>query len=320
MKMRNSFVALFVALLAVPVVAQQGQSNQNRLLIAASSSSGTYKAMLAEIKDVCSTDTFVIDQSPDKGGAVDNLEALVNNQVSAAFLHSDVIYSAAMADPNYRNLKTLVALYPEEIHVLALRNSLAKAGGVGGYFAKTVEFSALTDLAGFNVGAAGGGVITARLLTGQGDGKFNVIPYDSGKEVIDALRAGQIHAAIFVGGAPLPNLSVLKAEEFKLLPIGENITGRMNGVYRPATVTYTNLKSTNIRTLAPQALIVTRKYTTAKMIEPQKQFRQCFYDNIEDLKETPGRHPKWQQVDPLDHGVWEWYDIPNVSPKAPTKK
>lgn len=314
MKFRSVGAFLLATVVSMTVLHAQ----QTRLLVAASSSSGTYKAMLAEIKDVCQTDNFIIDEAPAKGGAVENLESLVNNQVSAAFLHSDVIYSAAMSDPNYRNLKTLVALYPEEIHVLVLRNSLAKAGGVGGYFAKTIEFTSLSDLAGLPVGAAGGGVITARLLTGSGEGKFTVVPYDSGKEVIDALTAGQIHAAIFVGGAPLPNLLTLKAEQFKLIPIGDAIASRLAAVYRPATISYSNLKSTNIRTLAPQALIVTRKYTTPKMIEPQRQFRECFYKNLEELKETPGKHPKWQLVDPTDHGVWEWYDIPGTN--TPTKK
>lgn len=311
--MKRFGLGMVFSLLALASLGAQ----QDRLIIADASSSGTYKSMLVEIKDVCDGN-ISIDEAAVKGGAVENLDALVNNRASAAFLHSDVIYSAAMADPSYRNLKTLVALYPEEIHVLALRNSKATTGGVGGYFSKTVTFNSLSDLKGFAVGAAGGGVITARLLTGQGGGEFNVVAFDSGSEVLNALKTGQIHAAIFVGGAPLPNISQLSADEFKLIPIGESISGRMGGVYRPATINYTNLKSGQIRTLAPQALIVTRKYNTPKMVTPQAAFRACFYRNLEELRETPGKHPKWQLVDPNDHGVWEWYDIPNVT-AAPRK-
>lgn len=292
--------------------------NAQSLTVADSSSSGTYKAMLAEIKDVCSTDTFTINETPQKGGATENLEALVNNQASAAFLHSDVIYSAAMADPNYRNLKTLVALYPEEIHILTLRTSTTKPKTYNP-FASAVQFNSLSDLKDWNVGAAGGSVITARLLTGQGDGKFNVVAFDNGKEVLDALKSGAVQAAIFVGGAPLPNLTPLKAEEFKLISIGESISARMNGVYRLASINYSNLRSGPVKTLAPQALIVTRKYTTPKMVEPQMMFRACITAKLDELKETPGKHPKWQLVDPNDHGVWEWYELPTLKPAVVRK-
>lgn len=301
-------VAGLAALFSATVASAQG----THLLIADSSSSGTYKAMLAEVRDVCGTDDFTIDELPQQGGAPENLEALKNNRASAAFLHSDVIYAAAQADPSYKELKTLVALYPEEIHVLALRNSITKQLSMGA-FKPYQQFNSLGDLAGFNVGAAGGGVITARVLTGQGEGHFNVIPYNTGKEVIDALGKGEISAAIFVGGSPLPNLTGLSADQYKLLPIGETIASRVSGVYRPATINYTNLRSGVVKTLAPQALLVTRKYTRPQMIEPQAHLRECFMQHLDDLKETPGKHPKWQLVDPQDHGVWDWYELPTTT-------
>lgn len=310
--MKSRFLVSVLGAAAVMAATLSAQNMQ--LLVADSSSSGTYKSMLSEIKDVCESENFHIADTPQSGGAVENLDALNSNKVSAAFMHSDVIYSAAMADPSYRNLKTLVALYPEEIHVLTLRNSVTKPVGLSSYFSKPIQFNRLSDFQGWNVGAAGGGVITARILTGQGGGGFKVIPYGSGGDVLKALQAGEVQAAIFVGGAPLPNLSNLSADVYKLVPVDDTIASKLTGVYRPAKVNYTNLQSGSVNTLAPQALLVTRKYTIARLVAPQAAFRECFYKNLDEMKETPGKHPKWQLVDPQDHGVWEWYELPATTP------
>ena len=288
-------------------------------LVSSASSSGAYGAMLKEIQGVCNTDDFVIKEVPiANGGATENLEALVNNTVSAAFLHSDVIYALAQADSKYRQYKTLVNLYPEEIHVVALRTAKETKGGVAGIGGTMSVYASLSDLKGLKVGAAGGGIITARILTGQGEGHFDVVPLDNGKAVLEALKAGQIQAAIFVGGSPLPNIAQLNQAEYKLLPIGDTIASKVSGVYRPAVINYTNMKSGPVKTLAASAIILTRQYKTPKMVAPQVQFRSCFYDKLAELQETPGTHKKWQEVDPADHGVWEWYELPdgNVAPSS----
>jgi TRAP-type uncharacterized transport system substrate-binding protein len=319
-RMKKQILGFVFAVVAALAIAPVHAQNAQHLIVADSSSSGTYAKMLAEIKDVCQTDDFIIDEAPKHGGATDNLDALKNNRVSAAFLHSDVIFAAAMSDPSYKELKTLVALYPEEIHIVTLRTSITKAAGLTNYFSKPVQFNSLSDLSGYNVGAAGGGVITARILTGQGEGHFNVIDLQEGKNVIPALQSGQIQAAIFVGGSPLDNITALNGNEFKLIPIGDSISSRVQSVYRPATINYPNLQSGPIKTMAPVATLVTRKYTRPQMIAPQAAFRACFYAHLDDLKETPGKHPKWALVDPNDHGVWDWYDLPTTTQTLKTLK
>ncbi len=79
-------------------------------------------------------------------------------------------------------------------------------------------------------------------------------------------------------------------------------------------ITYTNLKSDSIKTVATSAIIATREYKTPKYMAQQKWFRDCFYEHLIELQETPNMHQKWQEVDPNDHGVWEWYDLPTASP------
>lgn len=79
--------------------------------------------------------------------------------------------------------------------------------------------------------------------------------------------------------------------------------------------------------MSAQALVLTRQYKSPKMVAPQRALRQCVLDNLDELKETPGRHRKWREVNPDDHGTWEWYEIagepaaaPVAAPAKPTRR
>jgi TRAP-type uncharacterized transport system substrate-binding protein len=293
-------------------------SDPQKFLVAADSSSKTYAEMLGQLQTVCGDDQTVIEQIQSTGGALGNLEQLVNNKANAAFLHSDIIYLKAMTDSTYRKFKTLVNLYPEEIHVVALRTANERTKGYGGtkIGSESVVYESLADLADLKVGAAGGSVLTAKIISGTGGGNFDVVPFNKGDEVLAALRNGDIQAGIFVGGSPLPNILALNADEFKLLPVGESITSKVtgdSGVYKNATVSYTNLGADNIKTISTSAIIVTKMYTVPKFVKPQHWFRNCFYEHLTELQETPNTHRKWAEINPEDHGTWEWYEFSSVA-------
>ena len=142
---------------------------QINVRVADSSSSGTYKKMLGEVIAHCADGGLDISEASGvSGGAPGNLDALFNNQADAAFLHSDVFLYHAQADPAYNKFQTLVALWPEPIHILALRASRTAKSGTMGMVKQ--EFNSLADARGFKVGASGGGVFTAKILNGQGGG------------------------------------------------------------------------------------------------------------------------------------------------------
>jgi TRAP-type uncharacterized transport system substrate-binding protein len=309
MKKRNAVFA--VVLLLVLAITTFSQSQSSQLRVAVESSSGTYKKMLGDIINVCSTDNFsIIPAAGLSGGAPDNLDALITNKADAAFLHSDVFFANSQADPSYNKLKTLVALYPEPIHVLALRNSKTKKAGA--FTFGTVDFNSLSEMSGYKVGAAGGGVFTARILQGQGQGGFQVVTFDRGDDVVAALNNGDIAAAIFVGASPLPNIEKLPKSSYKLLPIGENIAGRVTGIYRPATINYNGITNGPLKTMAPVAVLLTRAFTTPAKIQAQQNFRSCFYEHLNDLKDSAS--PNWQAVEANDQGTLNnWLVLPESS-------
>jgi TRAP-type uncharacterized transport system substrate-binding protein len=279
------------------------------LVLADDSSSGTYKKMLGEIIGVCSTEGFNITEATGvSGGAPGNLDALVNNQAQAAFLHSDVFLAHVQQDPTYKRFQTLVALYPEPIHIITLKNVTTQTKNMFGLSSdKAVVLNTLSDLKGMALGAAGGGVYTARILKGMGDGPFTVSAYNSGKEVLAALDKGEVKAALFVGAAPLPNVMQLDKTKYKIIPVGDAIGSKLKGIYRSASVNYPGLTQGPVQTIAPIATIMTRKFNTPKKVQAQKHFRDCFHKHLDELKDSGS--PNWQQVESNDHGVLDWYEI-----------
>lgn len=276
------------------------------LTIASDSSSGTYRKMLNELKAVCGN-SVPIQEADNHGGAVGNLQALTDNQVNAAFLHSDVYIAQKQADPSLSRFETLVALYPEAIHVLALKNSKSKKGP--NPFAGATQFNSLADTAGFPVGAAGGGVFTLQIIQGSANAGFSEVKaYNSGDDVISALDRGEIAAAVFVGAAPLPNLQKLEKNQYKILPMGDRISSKLpRSVYHEVTINYSGLTFGPIKTFAPIAVILTRKYNTGDKVQAQRAFRNCFNKNLNNLKDNAS--PSWQNVTPGDHGPLPWLKL-----------
>lgn len=303
MSVKRFFTYSF-AFLAIASVGTICKADDASITIAADSSSGTYRKMLSEIINVCNSDSFnIVEAKGVSGGAPGNLDALVNNKAQAAFLHSDVYLANSMADSSYAKFQTLVALYPEPIHVIVPRKPVGGTLGFG-----STALNSLSDAKGFSVGAAGGGLYTARFLNGQGEGGFKVETFNTGDEVIAALKEGKIAAAIFVGAAPLPNITALDKNTFKIVPIGESIESHVHSLYREVTVNYTGLTNGPVKTLAPVATLLTRKYSTPSKVEAQRHLRECFYEHLDELKDNGS--PNWQQVESADHGVLPWYELP----------
>src|SRR5215469_1988898 len=270
--------SLWFVVLAVTSLAQ------TTIRIAADSSSGTYNKMLGEIIGVCNSDSLnIVPANENGGGAIGNLDALFTNKADAAFLHSDVYLYNAQSDPSYNKFKTLIAGWPESIHVLALRESISKKHGT--FSLGKQDFNSLSDLNGYTVAAAGGGVLTARILSGQGGGNFTVVDAGSGANVIAMLDSGKADAAIFVGAAPLPNIEKLEKSRYQLLPMGESIASRLGNVYRPAKINYPGLTNGPLTTMAPLATIVTRQFNTPEKIAAQAKFRSCVAKNIPQLQD-----------------------------------
>lgn len=280
------------------------------LMVADDSSSGTYAAMTSQLNQVLGENGGMV-SIKNHGGAVGNLEALTSNQCQLAFLHSDVIEYRGKSDGTLKDkYKTLIALYPESVHFVTL-NRPVKVGGkeimghvVGG---NSITLSEVSQLAGLKVGAAGGGYITAKFVQMMGEVSYNVIKYDKGDQVLAALNSGEVQCAIFVGGAPLPNLASLD-NNYHLLQIG-NVADKVKAYYQTSVITYANIQTESVTTIAPRCLLVARVYKTPKFVAQLAAFRRAFFNHLDEVKETPGMHKAWQDVEKDEKGSWPYYDF-----------
>jgi hypothetical protein len=297
--MKNFVITLLIAVAASTAGAQQ-------LKVATGSAKGTYAAMFKEVNSVCATDVPMLETNTT--GSIQNLDMLIGNQVNAVFTQTDVLYYRAQTE-DLGNVKTLLTLHPEQVHIVVPTNSGIKTGGTMGIGAKPVVFQSIQQLAGYRIGAAGGSFVTAQVIRLQSEIPFQVVQYDDNTKLMAALKAGQVQAALLVGGQPLGAVAEL-GPDHRLVAIPEAVATKLKGVYRPSRLSYTKMNASGVATVATDALFVTREYKTPKMIATLAKFRTCAVEKIEEMKETTGTHPAWQKVDTANKGKWAYYDLP----------
>lgn len=290
-------------------------SAQTRSLkIATGGAGNTYSTVFRELADACKDTLQLTEQNT--SGSLQNLDLLLGNQVNGAMMQIDVLYSQAQTQ-NLGSYRTLVNLFPEEVHLVAPAVSRLKAGGVLGVGSKPVVFQFVGDLAGYRIGAAGGSVRTATLIKLLSQINFEVVELADNKAVKAALDEGKIEAALFVGGQPLGSVKDLGAD-YKLLMFPESVQGLLKNVYRPATLNYNKMgrAGLGVKTVATEAALVVQSYKTPAMVQALGQFRACAMNKADELKEQLGTHPAWKSIasDQLENvdsrGKWPWMDLP----------
>lgn len=278
------------------------------LAVATGGPAGTYHAMFRELNARCGVDTgsgIDIKEVP-SSGSNENVDKMVANQVNGAFVQTDVLILRSKTE-DLSKVKTLFSLHSEQVHLIA-RAEGVKEGGVLGFGAKTIHFNTISDLNGRSVGAAGGSVLTAKVIKAQSGIGYNVTEFPSNKAALEALSAGQVDGVVIVGGEPMAEVAALPST-YRLLPIQPAIQDKLKAVYQPARLSYRNLNAAGVPTVSIRSLFVTREYKSARFVSALTALRACFLKNIDDLQETTNTSPAWQSVDAKDQGKWAWYDL-----------
>jgi len=299
-RLSSSTLAL-VAAWGVACINQAALAQQVK--VATGDPKGTYSRMFRELNEHCGSAIPMVEVST--GGSMANIDALEGNQVNAALVQTDVLVYRSNAE-DFSGVKTLVALAPEEVHIIALSKGVS-SGGFIGFGEKHRVFNTVSDLNGATVGAAGGSVITAKVISAQAGIPMNVVAYPDNGAALEALRNGQVSAVVAVGGAPLGMVAGLDAT-FKLLEVPPAMQAKLASVYKLAKVSYPRMNAVGVPTLSIDALFVTRDYKTPVYARGLLQVRQCLYSHLQELAETTGTHPKWQQVSAVNKGKWPFYE------------
>lgn len=304
----KSILAMIAVAICLNAVAQE------KIIVATGDKKGgsTYSVMFGELNQMCGNGDWV--ERETKGG-IDNKTLLIGNQVNAAIVQSDMLEFERRVDASkVANIKTLIALHPEELHFIA-RADVKKEGGlsvagfnVGG---TAVTFNTLADLKGRNVGAVGGSIASANVVAANSGLGFKVLPVADNETLKTKLLSGDLDAILVVGGAPHGLVKALPPA-FKILPIPQDLVTKLSAskLYFPAKLSYQNLNASGVQSVATQALLVTRVYRSQEMIGKLKNMRACFDAKLGNIQDKTGTHPKWQEVDASNHGGWAWYELP----------
>lgn len=278
---------------------------QAALSVATGAPKGTYASLFRDLQAVCGSRIGVPLVDKPSTGSAESLDRLLNNEVSAAFVQTDVLYQRAQVD-DVAKIKALVPLHAEPVHVLAMAAeagrsgvlSLVPAGWLGRHPPRSVS-----ELGDRKLGAWGGGLITAQQIRLQGQINYQVVDLGTPDAALKALMSGQVDALMAVGGAPLEWMRGLDSR-VRLLPMNEELIGRLRHVYRPAKLSYSNLGASGVATVATTAVLAVRDVRTPQASAPLLALRQCVQQQLGTLRETVGHHRAWGQVEPEADARW----------------
>ena len=308
-KTRNIWAIGFVIMFMSVLFGSYARA-QTALSVATGAEKGsTYTQMFNELKAACPNVPMAATYTT---GSPQNVELLVGNKVNAAFVQSDLLFFIKATDEaKVSNLFTIAGLHPEELHFVARADTKTEGGyGVGRFKigGDKVTFNTLADLSGRAIGAVGGSVLSANTVSRYGALKLRVVEYPNNDALKAALLAGYVDAILVVGGAPHALVGSLD-QRYRILPVGEDTQRMLKDVYTPTKVSYSNLGAAGVSTVATQALLVSRTYTGAAMLERLSALRKCFNAQLGDIKDTTGTHPKWQDVQLTKPGLWPAYPL-----------
>ena len=183
-----------------------------------------------------------------------------------------------------RQLNFVARLYNQELHLVA-------HGSIG----------STADLNGRKVALGSPdspGGRTGRLLLERMGVKAEIVVATQ-QEAIEQLRRGEVQAAIFVGGKPVPALRDLKIAGLHFLSIPYK--GAMQDFYFPAQITradYPDLvtSNANVDTVAIGTVLVALDARPGtKRYQNLTRFTDAFFDSFPALREAP-HHAKWREV------------------------
>lgn len=315
--MRKILLGLAFAVFAAGVHAQQikvsvGSETKNK----ENKFTSTYSRMFMELTEKCSTKVALVPFY--SSGSVENIDRLVNNETNAAIVQWDAFWLRSQKE-DLGGIKTLFVLAPEEVHVVA--RSDAKFGDHMGFGGDPM--TEVRQLKGKKVGAAGGSVETAKALQFVGELPIEIKSFGDNSAVLKALAEKQIDAAILVAGAPSTAVGDL-GSNYRVLAFTDSLRGKLSKLYKTdgVSVSYSKLfDSQSIPTISTEAVLLTRDYKTAKYATELLNLRKCLVDNLDELKEDAGMHPKWSAVKLENKGRWAWYDpqIPGMNTQKKLK-
>jgi hypothetical protein len=250
--------------------------------IATGPSDGSYFQIAQDIKNVAGKEGIDLQVMPTKG-SVENIELLGTGKTDLAIIQldalrfvSDVLKQKQGLDL-FDNIKIIMNLYPEEIHVLSNN--------------KEIQSFYQLDGKRISVGTEGGGTaITAAVLLVFYDIKATV-SFDTFEDAMKKLEQGNLDAVMFVGGAPVPFIGKLDGKvHFVRLPANS----ALEQIYSRTSLGKSQYgwAAADTETYAVPASIMGLDKRDANYATQMQNLVLAILNSADQLKATG--HPKWK--------------------------
>lgn len=269
-----------------------------RMNVATGDKKGTYSRMFKDIGKVCKSTAYLLEKGTT--GSPENVSLLINNQTDLAFVQLDVLVAQKTMYKNKKvdNIKALLPLYPEEIHLLAKAKNKSDP-----LFPKSTGEKHI-------IAAWGGSYITAGVINAKTNFSYKIREYKDRKAALNALDEEKVDAIMAVVGEPAKWIENLKAEDYQLLPIQFKDIQFQKGlkdIYSQAEIQYRQYAMKSIPTIAVRSVLVTRNFKSKERKESLLKYRDCAIRNLLRLREEYGMHSKWNDVD-FESFQWPKYE------------
>ena len=302
-------IALLGALLLVAPVVAVAQ-NLPSLRMATGGEKGTYYAMSINMATYCGQGLSL--QVQKTGGSDDNIERLTSsNKADIGIVQKDILFKRLNfnRDTAIGNLLTVMPLHYEAMHVVALEKSgLTKfselgsvKGGIMGYGAKAAK----------KVGVYGGSIESAEIIRDLSGVNFEIVVVENIDAALATMNESRIDAILAMGGTPLSWVDEkLKRGQHRLLAFDQPME-KVERAYRRASITYTKLGVNALPTIATDAVLVTRNFTSAEKVRAVSLLRKCIQTELTRMQEADDTHGQWGNVQ-KDGQVSGWAVFPGM--------
>jgi TRAP-type uncharacterized transport system substrate-binding protein len=294
------------------------------------SETGSYFKFISQAALVCQQDVRISNRK--SAGSTENLDLMEANEVSLGISQLDIL-DLYKRTRDMSSIKLLAPLFPEQIHFVA-RADLTKIEGQKTFMGMAVpgtgtkvQLQTAQDLAGKRVGAAGGSLKTAQLISILSGIPMNIQDTGSPDQALAQVIAGTLDAAILVGAQPLGTLTNLKGNigQVRLLPVPEAMAAKLSSVYgksQPLTYRAMGAGGDSVPTVQVMSALVTQNYPKSAMGDAVYSFQQCLLREAPVQATVPGNHPAWRNLrvtSGLNWDAWQ-YQGATTTPVRSVKK
>jgi TRAP-type uncharacterized transport system substrate-binding protein len=255
-------------------------------------------------------------------GGTDNVQALVERKIDAGIVQSDVLSFMMYTDPMVaKKIRSLVALHSNYLHFFVLKNGYFEDRGT---FKRKqqVVIKKISDLAGRRVAAFGSAYITGRNINEKLRLNMKLVEVNSKEEGLAMLNKGEVSAFFAMGGKPIPWVDKeIDGNTITLANVDPADIEKLKSPYYTGKLTYKKLGVVGVNAVAVRNELLVWDFT-GQRAQQLLQVRKFFKDNLNDIKDSRGAHPAWQDVElnTLDRVSWERFQPVGSGAPARSKK